>query len=170
MLKDCFTENVSCIKAVHSIGRQLPATVGMPKNCSRVKRTYGFRDISLFLSKTNTFLQPPLKYDSPYNRITLRAETGSTSHFMKISILGVMKNLSLNGKFSQGMQLTQRMHFWIAYDLRKAGKLVWCETNSGIERNIHFCNQNKYLFLDRLIIFLDRSPHRSPHRSPLIFW
>ena len=55
-------------------------------------------------------------------------------------------NLSLNRKFAQGIESTQRMHFWIAYDLMKTRKLVWSQTNSHIFGNLDFCVQNLHLF------------------------
>ena len=55
-------------------------------------------------------------------------------------------NLSSRGKFAQGIESTQRMHFWIAYDLIKDRKLLRRQTNSQILRNLDFCVQNLHFF------------------------
>ena len=49
---------------------------------------------------------------------------------------GHTRNLSPTRKFAQGMELNQRMHFWMSQDLRKARKLLRSETNSQILRNL----------------------------------
>ena len=49
-------------------------------------------------------------------------------------------------KFAQTIKSTQRMHRWIAYDLRKNRKLIQSETNTQILRNLHFCDQNLHFF------------------------
>ena len=57
-----------------------------------------------------------------------------------------MKKLWLHRKFAQTMESTQRMHRWIAYDLRKSRKLIRSETNTQILRNLDFCDQNLHFF------------------------
>ena len=53
---------------------------------------------------------------------------------------------SIKRKFAQTIESTQRMHRWIAYDLRKDGKLIRSETNSQTLRNLDFCDQNLHFF------------------------
>ena len=53
---------------------------------------------------------------------------------------------SLSRKFAQGIESTQRMHRWIAFDLRKDRKLIRSQTNSHILRNLHFGDQNFHVF------------------------
>ena len=68
----------------------------------------------------------------------------------KIDVFGhfsvSLKNLSSIRKFAQGIKSTQRMHFWITYNLRKGRKLLPSETNSQILRYLHFCGPTARFF------------------------
>ena len=63
--------------------------------------------------------------------------------FMKISTFLVsLKNLSLARTLPQGIEWTQRMHFWIGIDLLYPEKLFRIQLNSQILRYLHFSGQN----------------------------
>ena len=55
-------------------------------------------------------------------------------------------DLSCKRKFAQTIESTQRMHRWIAYDLRKVRKLLRSETNSQILKDLNFCDKNLHFF------------------------
>ena len=44
------------------------------------------------------------------------------------------------------MESTQRIYFWIAYDLMKSEKLLRSETNSQILKYLHFCDPTARFF------------------------
>ena len=61
---------------------------------------------------------------------------------MKISIFWChKKNLSLLTTFSETIELTQRMHSWIAFNLKMIGKLVRSQLNTQILSYNHFCGE-----------------------------
>ena len=58
---------------------------------------------------------------------------------MKISTFFWMyKNTCVNTNFSQWIESTQRMHFWMCLDLTEVGKLLTSQLNSQILRYLHF--------------------------------
>ena len=54
---------------------------------------------------------------------------------------GFPSHLSSLVTFSETIELTQRMHSWIAFNLKMIGKLVWSQLNSRILSYNHFCGE-----------------------------
>ena len=57
------------------------------------------------------------------------------------------QDLSFGRKSSLGIELTQRIHFWIAFYLSKSIKLVRSQLNSQILSYDHFSGQKSQIFL-----------------------
>ena len=78
---------------------------------------------------------------------------------MKISIFGWhAADLSTHRKWPQGIESTQRMHFWIAFDLIYNRKLVRSQLNSQILSCDHFSGQNT----QNLLRAVNRQPGLPP--------
>ena len=58
---------------------------------------------------------------------------------------GVMNNISFGLARAQTYTPTQRIHFWIAYDLKNGRKLVPCQTNSRILKYFIVSDQNEQI-------------------------
>ena len=70
--------------------------------------------------------------------------------FMKISLFrGHATDLSVHRKFSQGMGSTQRMHFWIAFDLKMKEKLLRSQLNTQLLRFFYFCDRLSHTWCAR---------------------
>ena len=71
---------------------------------------------------------------------------GESTFHENLDFLVSYQNLYLSTDFSITHRQTQRMQFWIAFELTKGGKLLWSETNSRILRYSTFSVQNLHFF------------------------
>ena len=143
--------------------------------------------------KIYTFLTTVFERDSRCNRITLRAtkalrvmcntnswgwapsrrsapgraaQTGPHSWSWRFSKMLVHHaDLSIKRYFSKTHRQTQRIHSWIAFDLRKVGKLIRCQTNSWKFRFLNFRDQNLRKILDHSWRRFSLDPNYSKSRE-----
>ena len=102
---------------------------------SREGSTSHFRESRIFPPHKNICLfalARPLSIESLLEALARPLSTES-DFSSESQIFGVIKNLGSLRKFSQGIRSTQRMHFWICYDLQMIGKLVRSQLNTHIQ-------------------------------------
>jgi len=85
-----------------------------------------------FCGRLSRFVCFPNWLQIPSAPVLLLDQKSSTSHFWWHE-----KNLFSRTAFSKTHSQTQRMHSWIAYDLRKVRKLLRSQTNSQISSNLY---------------------------------
>ena len=88
------------------------------------------------LSRAEPPAGPP-KITKSLGEITFPKIRENSKFHENLDFLESCKNLSLKRDFSQTHRQTQRIHSWIALDLRKGGKLLWSQLNSQILTYLH---------------------------------
>ena len=97
------------------------------------------------LSRAEPPAGPP-KITKSLGEITFPKIRENSKFHENLDFVESCKNLFVSTTFSQTHRQTQRIHSWIALDLRKGGKLLRSQLNSQILRYLHFSEPFTPLF------------------------